>query len=148
MMRGITGWIGQLEHDLDLEILGAVAAGVGQVDQHLGQVDEHRRLGDRRCGLRLVRAAKQHVGAGADAADQHHAARDHRDQLDGKLRLGGDLFGALFALDFLFGFIRCFRRHVTFQIADGQADRHTTQSRGRGPGPLARTVRAEWLMRY
>ena len=62
MTRGISGWIcgdqrrvRQFEHDLDLEILGAVAAGVGEVDQHVGQIDEDRGLGR---DLRLLARAE------------------------------------------------------------------------------------------
>jgi hypothetical protein len=67
-----------LDHDLGLEILHALAGRADQVDQHFRHLDEDRRL-DRRRRLRvhfLAVAAKEHVpGRRTEPEDADHGHR-------------------------------------------------------------------------
>ena len=59
-----------LEHDLDLEILHALAGGADQVDHHVRHFDKGRRLRRRRLGMHLLAmAAHEEEPAGASAED-------------------------------------------------------------------------------
>jgi hypothetical protein len=94
-----------------------------------------------------VHAAEHHIGRRAEAADQHGAGTDHRDQFPRKLTLRrGSLFGALLGLDARFGnVVGCLRlchgksriavgsktaRRLTQDKAVDAADAHTRQPYG------------------
>src|SRR5262245_39071808 len=71
----------ELEHDLDAEILHALAGGPGQVDHHVGHFDEGR-LRRRRFGVLLfAMAAHQEEPAGTGAEDGDESG-DRNDQLE------------------------------------------------------------------
>src|SRR5258707_9278405 len=69
-----------LKHDLDLEILHALAGRTAQIDQHVGHLEEYRRLCRRGVGVHLVAVAKEQEPARHRAADhqQHGPGRDHQ----------------------------------------------------------------------
>ena len=73
--------LGQFEHDLHLEILRAVGAGVGEVDQHVRQVDEGRGLDHGLLGLLGFgfAVAGEHEAITAEAAAAQNKQRGHRD---------------------------------------------------------------------
>src|SRR5882724_1639066 len=51
--------LGQLEHDLDPQILRALGARVGEIDKYLRQIDEHRGLDQRILGLGVMRVGEK-----------------------------------------------------------------------------------------
>src|SRR5438552_1161824 len=72
-----------LEHDLDPEILHALAGRADQVDHHVGDFDKGRRLRRRRFGMHLLAvAAHEEEPAGAAAEN-----RDKADQRNQQLQL-------------------------------------------------------------
>jgi hypothetical protein len=78
----------QLQHDLHLEVLRAVAAAVGQVDQHIRHVDEHGGLGLRLGRLVVPGFAEKQVGARTATAEHQQAAGRHDDELQRELLFG------------------------------------------------------------
>jgi len=98
--------LGQFEHNLDPEILRALGARIGEIDEDFRQVDEHRGLDVRGLRLGLVRVGKKEK-IGADArANQHQRGRADDEkflgrQLELEFRLG--LFGLAFSALFDFG---------------------------------------------
>src|SRR5580692_2159893 len=79
-----------LEHQLELEVLHALAGRAGQIDQHVRHFDEGRRLRRRRFGVHfrfVVMAEEQEPGRSTSAEDGEHA--DHDDhQLEFALGYG------------------------------------------------------------
>src|ERR1700686_1658805 len=71
-----------LEHELDLEILRALAGQTGQIDQHVRHLEEYRRSQRRGVGVHLVGRMPQQQEPGCCAADHHHQqharGRDHQ----------------------------------------------------------------------
>src|SRR5262249_40408174 len=77
------------EDDLDLEILGAIAAGVGKIHQNLRHIHEGRRLYRRRCDLHLLAMAEEEQVTGRRRAAEHqNAGGGDDDQLERQLALG------------------------------------------------------------
>ena len=141
-------FVGDLEGDLDLEVLRAVAARIGEVDEHLRHINERRGLGLDLFG-RMVTEPKPGRAAGADQHQQtggrnhHHLAR----QLERKsaFRTGARLAVLRLLFDFGFGrlgFGSCHGGDPVRSWWEGsrQATHIPTERRGRGPGVLEAKV--------
>src|SRR4029079_17711771 len=69
-----------LEHDLDAEILHALARRADQIDHHVGHFEERRRLLRRRFGVLLLAMAAHHEEPGAAAGAEDGREAPHRDE--------------------------------------------------------------------
>src|SRR6266700_1703667 len=103
--------VGDFEDDFDLEILRAIAAGTGEVDQHLGHVDEDHGFRRHGGGLGFLDAAEHEIGRGPataehsyrDSGDDDELEREFAFRWDGGvfaflIRLAGSLASCLFDL--------------------------------------------------
>src|SRR6266404_4180600 len=73
-----------LEHELDLEILHALAGRSAQVDQHVRHLEEYRRFRRRCVGVHLVAGMTEEQKPGRrddDHHEQHGRSRDHQLEL-------------------------------------------------------------------
>src|SRR6476646_6234451 len=94
----------QLQHDLELEILHALAGRAGEVDHDVGHVDEGRRLRRRRrLGVMLVVAMTEEEEPGrGTAAEDSEQTDGHDDELELVLRRSGfRAFGGCAAFRFI-----------------------------------------------
>src|SRR6266849_2361382 len=90
-----------LEHDLDLEILHALAGRTAEVDQHVRHLEEYRRFCRRGISVHLVAgmAEEQQPGRGNDDHHQQHGrGRDHQLELALGCRACHSLRGATVCL--------------------------------------------------